>query len=75
MSDRNEKKETLHQRAKERREVIKADYEEMRSDRRKARPAGLVFFEEHEKPRQYVIFSRAEVRGQCPMEIFTPSSL
>lgn len=43
--------------------------------RGKARPAGLVFFEEQEKPRQYVIFSRAEVRGQCNMEIFTTTSL
>ena len=75
MSNKNEKKETLHEKAKEKREVIKADYNDMRVERKKARPAGLVFFEEHEKPRQYVIFSRAEVRGQCPMEIFTTSSL
>ncbi|HCI72966.1 MAG TPA: hypothetical protein DHV42_00295, partial [Lachnospiraceae bacterium] len=38
-------------------------------------PAGLVFFEEQETPRQYIIFDRAELRGQCPMEVFTTSSL
>ena len=38
-------------------------------------PAGLVFFEAQEKPRQYVIFERAKVRGQCEMEVFTTSSL
>ena len=43
--------------------------------RKKIRPAGLVFFEEQEKPRQYVIFDRAEIRGKCNMEIFTTSSL
>ena len=41
----------------------------------KASAAGLVFFEGQEKPRQYVIFHRATVRGQCPMEVFTTSSL
>ena len=37
--------------------------------------AGLVFFERQEKPRQYVIFHRATIKGQCPMEVFTTSSL
>ena len=75
MSTKNENQDTLHEKVKEKREVIRADYQEMKVGRKKARPAGLVFFEEHEKPRQYVIFSRAQVRGQCPMEIFTTSSL
>ena len=39
------------------------------------RPAGLVFFEEQEKPRQYLIFSHSEIRGRCAMEVFTTSSL
>ena len=47
----------------------------VKKESHKAKPAGLVFFEEQEKPRQYVIFSRAEVRGQCNMEIFTTTSL
>ncbi len=38
-------------------------------------PAGLVFFEAQEKPRQYVIFDRAVVRGQQEMDVFTTSSL
>ena len=37
--------------------------------------AGLVFFESQEKPRQYVIFHRSMIKGQCPMEVFTTSSL
>ena len=37
--------------------------------------AGLVFFESQEKPRQYVIFHRTLIKGQCPMEVFTTSSL
>ena len=41
----------------------------------KRKPAGLVFFEGQEKPRQYVIFEKAEIRGQCDMEVFTTSSL
>ncbi len=41
----------------------------------KIKPAGLVFFEEQEKPRQFVIFQKAEVLGQCEMEVFTTSSL
>ena len=38
-------------------------------------PAGLVFFEDQEKPRQYIIFDRAQIRGNCEMEVFTTSSL
>ena len=38
-------------------------------------PAGLVFFEAQEKPRQYVIFDRAVMRGQQEMDVFTTSSL
>ena len=38
-------------------------------------PAGLVFFEAQEKPRQYVIFDRATIRGQQEMDVFTTSSL
>ncbi len=38
-------------------------------------PAGLVFFEEKEKPRQYVIFHHARIRGRCGMEVFTTTSL
>ncbi len=38
-------------------------------------PAGLVFFEGHETPRQYVIFDYAIVKGQCSVEVFTTSSL
>ena len=41
----------------------------------KRKPAGLVFFEGQEKPRQYVIFEKALIRGQCDMEVFTTSSL
>ena len=41
----------------------------------KRKAAGLVFFEGKEKPRQYVIFQRAHVRGQCSMEVFTTTSL
>jgi len=47
--------------------------EEVRGGRLPA--AGLVFFEGQEKPRQYVIFHTAQIRGQCPMEVFTTSSL
>ena len=47
----------------------------MRSGNGKRIPAGLIFFEGQEKPRQYVIFNRATVRGQCDMEVFTTSSL
>ena len=38
-------------------------------------PAGLIFFEGHEKPRQYVLFKRAVIKGRCPMEVFTTTSL
>jgi len=38
-------------------------------------PAGLVFFEGQEKPRQYVIFQKALIEGQKEMEVFTTSSL
>ena len=38
-------------------------------------PAGLVFFEAHEKPRQYVIFDKALIKGRQEMDIFTPSGL
>ena len=40
-----------------------------------AKPAGLVFFEANEKPRQYVIFDKAVIRGQQEMDVFTTSSL
>ena len=38
-------------------------------------PAGLVFFEGLEKPRQYVIFHSATIEGQKEMDVFTTSSL
>ena len=38
-------------------------------------PAGLVFFEAQEKPRQYVIFDKALIRGRQEMDIFTPTGL
>ena len=38
-------------------------------------PAGLVFFEGKEHPRQYVVFRDSVVKGQCKSEVFTPSSL
>ena len=38
-------------------------------------PAGLVFFEAGEKPRQYVIFDRALIKGQQEMDVFTTSTL
>ena len=47
----------------------------MQSGNRKHIPAGLVFFENQEKPRQYVIFERALIKGQCDMEVFTTTSL
>ncbi len=37
--------------------------------------AGLIFFEGQEKPRQYVIFHEAVIKGRCPVEVFTTSSL
>ena len=47
----------------------------MSAKAKKAPAAGLVFFEKQEKPRQYVIFEKALVRGRCQMEVFTTSSL
>ena len=47
----------------------------MKENAQKAYAAGLVFFEGQEKPRQYVIFHNAVIKGQCPMEVFTTSSL
>ena len=38
-------------------------------------PAGLVFFEGQEKPRQYVIFDKTVIQGQKDIEVFTTSSL
>ncbi len=40
-----------------------------------ARPAGLVFFEGQEKPKQYVIFQRARIHGRREMEVYTTTSL
>ena len=37
--------------------------------------AGLVFFEGQEKPRQYVIFRNARIKGSSPSEVFTTTSL
>ena len=42
---------------------------------RPEKPAGLLFFEAQEKPRQYVIFDRALVRGRQETDVFTTSSL
>ena len=42
---------------------------------RPEKPAGLVFFEAQEKPRQYVIFDKALIKGRQEMEVFTPASL
>ena len=41
----------------------------------KKKAAGLIFFEGKEKPRQYVIFQRALVKGQCSMEVFIRTCL
>ena len=38
-------------------------------------PAGLVFFEAGEKPRQYVIFDSAVIRGKQEMDVFTTADL
>ena len=38
-------------------------------------PAGLVFFEGQEKPRQYVIFQQARLLGRQELEVFTTSAL
>jgi len=48
---------------------------EIKTSARPGIPAGLVFFEAQEKPRQYVIFDRALIRGQQEMDVFTTSSL
>ena len=47
----------------------------METNKGKRKPAGLVFFEGQEKPRQYVIFDRAVLHGQCDMDVFTTSGL
>ena len=38
-------------------------------------PAGLIFFEGQESVRQFVIFGSTRIKGQCPKEVFTTSSL
>ena len=48
---------------------------EKRYPTRPEKPAGLVFFEAQEKPRQYVIFDRALIKGQQEMDVFTTSTL
>ncbi|MBQ4194527.1 MAG: hypothetical protein II622_00330, partial [Thermoguttaceae bacterium] len=40
-----------------------------------AKPAGLVFFEANEKPRQDVIFGKAVIHGQQEMDVFTTSGM
>ena len=47
----------------------------MQSSSKPKVPAGLVFFEGLEKPRQYVIFQKSLVRGQQEMDVFTPTEL
>ena len=48
----------------------------MQEKKKKKMPAaGLVFFEGNEKPRQYVIFHRTLIKGRCPAEVFTTTSL
>ena len=47
----------------------------VKKSERPMRPAGLVFFEAQEKPRQYVIFDRAVIRGKQEMDVFTTTSL
>ena len=46
-----------------------------KSSTRPEKPAGLVFFEAQEKPRQYVIFDRARIRGKQEMDVFTTAAL
>ena len=46
-----------------------------KSSTRPERPAGLVFFEAQEKPRQYVIFDKAVIKGHQEIDVFTTSSL
>ena len=48
---------------------------EIRHSIKPERPAGLVFFEAQEKPRQYVIFDKALIKGRQEMDVFTTSSL
>ncbi len=48
---------------------------EKRYSSRPEKPAGLVFFEAQEKPREYVIFDKVVVRGRQEMDVFTTSSL
>ena len=38
-------------------------------------PAGLVFFEANEKPRQYVVFEKALIRGRQEMDVFTTTGM
>ena len=45
------------------------------SSMRPDKPAGLVFFEAQEKPRQYVIFDKARIRGRQEVDVFTTSVL
>ena len=42
---------------------------------REKQPAALLYYEGLTKPRQYVIFRRAVIKGQCGMEVLTTSSL
>lgn len=46
-----------------------------KSSMRPENPAGLVFFEAQEKPRQYVIFDKARIRGGQEMDVFTTTAL
>ena len=48
---------------------------EKRYTSRPEKPAGLVFFEAQEKPREYVIFDKVVVRGRQEMDVLTTSSL
>ena len=48
---------------------------EIRHSAKPERPAGLVFFEAQEKPRQYVIFDKALIKGRQETDVFTTSSL
>ena len=45
------------------------------TDSQRTPAAGLVFFEGQEKPRQYVIFRNTRIKGSCPSEVFTTTSL
>ncbi len=48
---------------------------DIRHSAKPERPAGLVFFEAQEKPRQYVIFDKALIKGRQETDVFTTSSL